>query len=46
MIRRLRRRHLRLMVAVAAVAAFTIAAALAAREERPRQEIPSALLAP
>ena len=46
MIRRLRRRHLRMVLVLALVVPAILILALVARQPMPRQEIPAPLLAP
>jgi len=46
MIRRLRRRHLRMAIALALVVPAILVLALLARRPMPRQEIPAPLLVP
>jgi len=46
MIRRLRRRHLRMAIALALVVPVILALALLARRPMPHQDIPAPLLAP
>ncbi len=46
MIRRLRKRHLRMVILLAVIVPLILGLALAARQPMPRQEIPAPLLGP